>query len=82
MSAFVVRCLDRLIPLLGLAEISSPAILISWAGRFESYLIANPEDRFSRDAAQIFVNMWKYLNDLKGVPQSKIAALLRLQEEQ
>ena len=26
----------------------------SWAGRFESYLVANPEDRFSRDEAHIF----------------------------
>ena len=25
----------------------------SWAGRFESYLVENPEDRFSRDEAQI-----------------------------
>ena len=27
--------------------------LISWAGRFESYLVGNPEDRSSRDRAQI-----------------------------
>ena len=27
--------------------------LCSWAGRFESYLVANPEDRFSRDEAQL-----------------------------
>ena len=26
----------------------------SWAGRFESYLVANPEDRFSSDEAQIW----------------------------
>ena len=25
----------------------------SWAGQFESYLVANPEDRFSRDEAHI-----------------------------
>ena len=25
----------------------------SWAGQFESYLVANPEDRFSRDMAHI-----------------------------
>ena len=29
------------------------ASLYSWAGRFESYLVANLEDRFSRDEAQI-----------------------------
>ena len=27
------------------------ACLYSWAGWFESYLVANPEDRFSRDVA-------------------------------
>ena len=48
-SAFVVRCLDSIIPLLAIAEISILASLISWAGRFESTLVANPEDRFSRD---------------------------------
>ena len=25
-----------------------------WAGRFESYLVANSEDRFSRDDAQLY----------------------------
>ena len=33
------------------------ASLISWAGRFESYLVANPKDRFSRDVAHIMVLM-------------------------
>ena len=28
------------------------ASLYSWAGQFESYLVANPEDRFSHDMAQ------------------------------
>ena len=27
--------------------------LCSWAGRFESYLVENPEDRFSRDGAHL-----------------------------
>ena len=31
----------------------SPASLIRWIGRFESYLVANPEDRFSRDEAYL-----------------------------
>ena len=31
----------------------SLASLCSWAGQFEYYLIANPEDRFSRDEAHI-----------------------------
>ena len=29
------------------------ASLCSWAGRFESYLVANPEDRFSHDVARM-----------------------------
>ena len=29
------------------------ASLYSWADQFESYLVANPEDRFSRDEAHI-----------------------------
>ena len=32
------------------------ASFCSWAGQFESYLIANPEDRFSHDEAHIWVN--------------------------
>ena len=31
------------------------ACLCSRAGRFESYLVENPEDRFSRDEAQLNV---------------------------
>ena len=42
-SAFVVHCLDSIIPLLATAR----------AGRFESYLVENPEDMFSRYMAQI-----------------------------
>ena len=30
------------------------ASLCSWAGWFESYLVANPNYRFSRDVAQIY----------------------------
>ena len=36
------------------------ASLCSWAGRFESTVVANPEDRFSRDEAHI-----KHHNDPK-----------------
>ena len=50
-SAFVVRCLDSIIHLLAIAEISKT--LTSPCNRFESQLVANPEDRFSRDEAQI-----------------------------
>ena len=49
-SAFVVRCLDSIILLVPMSEISC---LCLDSGRFESYLVENPEDRFSRDEAQI-----------------------------
>ena len=32
------------------------ASLCSWADQFESYLVANPEDRFSRDEAHIWAS--------------------------
>ena len=34
------------------------ACVCSWAGRFESYLVANPEDRFSHDEARIVTSAW------------------------
>ena len=37
-SAFVVRCLDSIIPILAISKVS----FCSWAGWFESYLVANP----------------------------------------
>ena len=52
-SAFVVRCLDSIRPLLATVKISS--IQLVSAGRFESDLVANPEDRFSRDEAHLKV---------------------------
>ena len=41
-SAFVVRCLDSVICILAMSKILRLASLYSWAGRFESYLVANP----------------------------------------
>ena len=43
-SVFVVRWLDSIIPLL--VKYKSLASLCSWTGRFEYYLVANPEDSF------------------------------------
>ena len=31
------------------------ANLCGWADRFESYLVENPEDRFSHDEAQLYM---------------------------
>ena len=42
------------------------ASLTSWAGHSESYLVTNPEDRFFRDVAHIYMrlNMFGVLYDL------------------
>ena len=53
-SAFFVRCLDSIIPLVSISKIFKPLLsFCACAGRFESYLVENPEYRFSRDEAQI-----------------------------
>ena len=53
-SAFVVRYLDSIIPILAKSKLSrTQASLCSWPGRIESYLIGNPEDRFSRVVAHL-----------------------------
>ena len=49
-SAFVIRCFDSIIPLVSIHKISSLSELVFVA---ESYLVGNPEDRFSRDVAHI-----------------------------
>ena len=48
-STFVIRCLDRRICLVSISDISSEQV-----GLFEPELVANPEDRFSREEAQLF----------------------------
>ena len=58
-STFVVRCLDTIIHLLAIADFKTLASLCSWADRFESYLVGNLEDRFSRDEAQIRQHFWR-----------------------
>ena len=45
-SAFVVRCVDGIISLVSISEVSS-LYLASLAA--QSYLVENPKDRFSRD---------------------------------
>ena len=37
-----------------MCNVMTLARLCSWADRFESYLVENPEDRFSHDMAQIY----------------------------
>ena len=48
-SVFVFRCLESIIPPFSISENFKPlASLCGCAGRFESYLVAIPKDRFSR----------------------------------
>ena len=35
--------------------------LFSWADRFESYLVANPEDRFFRNMAHMVLMMYGFI---------------------
>ena len=51
-SAFVIHCLDSLISFAVLWLLSC---FYSWAERFESYLVKNPEDRFSHDLAHLAI---------------------------
>ena len=52
-SVFIIRSLDSIF-----FFYIRNASLCGCAGRYESHLVANPEDRFSRDEAQIiFINM-------------------------
>ena len=50
-SAFVVRCLDSIIPLVSISEISSLYLASVAAQAGLCVLVANPKDRFSCDVA-------------------------------
>ena len=53
-SVFVVRCLDSIIPLVSISKLSSLLLgSVAAQTRFESTLVANLEDRFSRDKAHM-----------------------------
>ena len=54
-STFVVHCLDTrsIKSSFYTCNFMTLASFCSWAGQFESYLVANPDDRFSRDEAHI-----------------------------
>ena len=51
------------------------ANFFSWANRFESYLVENPEDRFSRDEAHmgkiLLFNLLSYNLKTGGLHSSK-----------
>ena len=52
-NTFVIRCLDRRICLVSISDILSLklASVAEQVGLFEPELVANPEDRFSREEA-------------------------------
>ena len=52
-STFVVLCLDIIIPLLSISEISSLYLASVAVQAGLSLPVANPEDRFSRDEAHL-----------------------------
>ena len=55
-SAFVIHCLDSIIPpVFYIHKFKPSASLCSWADWFESNLVKNPEDRFSRDMAHMWL---------------------------
>ena len=60
---FVFRCLDSIIPLVSISEFQA----CGWASRFESYLVANPKDRFSCDEAHmsLFPSIWGGLQKMQ-----------------
>ena len=57
-STFVVGYIDNIIPILAKSKISTLASFWSRPGRSESYLVENPEDRFSRDEAPLMDIVW------------------------
>ena len=60
------RSLDSTIPLLTVYEISTPKLVSSAEQALLSItLVGNPEDRFSRDAAQIKIQQMKQVPDSK-----------------
>ena len=60
-SAFIVRCLDSIISSFYTQSFKPLASFCDCAGRFVSYMVANPEYRFSRDKAH-FIILQAYLN--------------------
>ena len=61
-STFVLRYLGSIISILAISKnFKTLAFLCSWTGWFESYLVANLEDRFSRDVVLVINRCLLYL---------------------
>ena len=61
-SAFVTRSIDSIIPLVSISEIASLYLAsVAAKGRFVFYLVANPEDRFTRDMAHLMLVLFIFI---------------------
>ena len=70
-SAFVVRCLDSIIPLVSISPNFKPlSSFCSCTCRFESTLVTNPEDRFSRDETHLWDTSHKWSNSYRRCLQN------------
>ena len=66
--AFIVHCLDSIIPLVSISEISSLYLTSVAAQAGLCHLVANLEDRFSRDEAHSPLHQsvtWKFLSGMQ-----------------
>ena len=57
-SAFVVPCLDSIIPLVSISAISRLQLVLV-AAQAGLSLVANHQDMFSRDVAQVCLDSWR-----------------------
>ena len=70
-SAFVIHCLDSMtIYSFYMQNLQPVASFCGWAGRFESYLVANPKDRSDEAQNSFMLNVQK-LPVLKNVVERK-----------
>ena len=83
-SAFVVRCLDSIIPPLAIAEISRQLVSVSEQAGL-SYLVENPKDRFSRDVAHLCIRLFQGISlitvKLLNIRTPKKVAVIALKYE-
>ena len=71
-SAFVVGCLDSIISPVSNHNFMPLSCFCGCAGQFESYLVANTEDRFSRNKAHIVCERkMKALTRLGSLPDAQ-----------
>ena len=72
-STFVVPCLDSIIPLVSISEISSlyRASVAAQASMF--YIVATPEDRFSCDEAHLILRTAMILNEPRHDKTNKMS---------